>query len=90
MAAQMDNLRFLVRIRRTDRVPNARIRDQRIDEDALRWFSHMERKEIDRIAKRVYVGEWACSRSAGRLRERWSDTVKECLRKRGECIGRSP
>ena len=39
--------------------------------------------EKNRIAKRVYVGEGACSRSVGRPRKRWIDTVKECLRKRG-------
>ena len=37
----------------------------------------------DRIAKRVYVGECASSRSLGEPRKRWTDTVKECLRKRG-------
>ena len=35
------------------------------------------------IAKRVYEGEFAGSRSLGRPRKRWLDTVKECLRKRG-------
>ena len=43
--------------------------DERIDMGILRWFGHVER---DRIAKRVYVGEWV-----------GSDTVKECLKKRG-------
>ena len=43
----------------------------------------MVRKESDRIAKTVYVGECAGSRSVGRPRKRWVDTVKECLRKRG-------
>ena len=43
----------------------------------------MERMERRMIAKRVYVGEFAGSRSAGRPRKRWLDTVKECLRKRG-------
>ena len=38
--------------------------------------------ERDRIAKRVYVGECAGSRSVGRLWKRWIDTVKECLKKR--------
>ena len=32
--------------------------DERIDESMLRWFGHVERKENDRIAKRVYVGEY--------------------------------
>ena len=42
----------------------------------------MERMEKDRIAKRVYVGECAGSRSAGRPRKRWIDTLTNCLRKR--------
>ena len=57
--------------------------DERIDEGVLRWFSHVERMERDRIAKRIYVGECAGSRSVGRPRNRWIDTVKECLKKRG-------
>ena len=65
MTLQMDNLRGLMGIMRMDRVPNARIRelcgvrkglDESIDEGVLWWFGHIERMEIDRIAKRVYVG----------------------------------
>ena len=44
---------------------------------------HLERMENDRIAKRVYVGEFAGSRSVGRPRKRWTRTVKDCLKKRG-------
>ena len=43
----------------------------------------MERIENDRIAKRIYVGVCAGSRSVDRPRKRWIDTVKECLRERG-------
>ena len=66
----MENLRGLRGIRRMHEVSNARIRmlcgvtkgvDERIDDGVLRWFSHMERMETDRIAKRVYVGECAGS-----------------------------
>ena len=39
--------------------------------------------EEDRFAKRVCVEEWAGSRSVCRLRKRWVDTLKDCLRKRG-------
>ena len=39
--------------------------------------------ENDRIAKRVYVGVCPGSRSVGRLQNRWIDTVKDCLKKRG-------
>ena len=37
----------------------------------------MERMERDRIAKRVYVGECAGSRSVGIPRKIWIDTVKD-------------
>ena len=43
----------------------------------------MERIENDRIDKRVYVGECAGSLSVGKSFERWIDTVKGCLKKRG-------
>ena len=75
-----------------DRIPNAWIGelcrvgkglDERIDEGVLRWFSHVESMERDRITKRVYVGECAGSHSVGRPQKRWNDTMKECLRKRG-------
>ena len=48
-----------------DRVPNAQIKelcrwkkglDERIDEGILRWFSHVERIERDRIAKSLFRG----------------------------------
>ena len=42
----------------------------------------MERIEMDRIAKRVYVGECAGSYLVGRQRKRLNDTVKDCLRKK--------
>ena len=81
----MYNLRGLLGIRRRDRVPNARIRElcgvtkgveESIDEGW--WFGHVKGMENDRIAKRVYVGEFACSHSVGRPRKRWSDTMKGC------------
>ena len=88
----MDNLRGLLGIRKMGKVPNARIRqlcgvtkdvDEKIDEGVFRWVGHVERMENDRLAKRVYVGECAGSRSMGRQRKRWIDTVKDCLKKRG-------
>ena len=90
-AVQMDNLRGLLGIRRMDRDPNLRIRelcgvskdlDERIDEGVLRWFGNVDRMERDRIAKRVYVGVCAGSRLVGSPRKIWTDTVKECLKKK--------
>ena len=43
----------------------------------------MERMERDMIGKGVYVGEGAGSRSVGRSRKRWINTVGERLKKRG-------
>ena len=91
-AVKMDNLRGLLGIRRMDKVPNVQIRklcrvmkgiDEKIDEGVIRWFSHVERMENDRITKRVYVGKCAGSRSMGRPWKRWTDAVKDCLKKRG-------
>ena len=45
--------------------------------------AYVERMEKDRIAKRVYIGECAGSRSVDRPRMKWIDMVKECLKKRG-------
>ena len=84
---QMDN-----DIRRMDRVPNARIMElcgvkkgleEKLDEGVLRWPGHVERMESERIATRVYVREYAGSRSVSIPQKRWIDTVKECLKKRG-------
>ena len=70
----MDNLRGLLGIRRMDIVPKIWIRelfevtkgvDERIDECVLRWSGFVERMEKERVAKRVYVGEFASSRSMG-------------------------
>ena len=52
--------------------------DERVDESVLQWFGNVEKMENDRIAKKVYVGDCAGSRSVGRPRRKWIDTVKEC------------
>ena len=57
--------------------------EERIVEGVFWWFSHVDKREKDRIAKKVYVGECASSRSVGRPQRRWNDNVKECLKKRG-------
>ena len=57
--------------------------DERIDEGVLWWFGHVQKMENDRITKRVKIGECAGGCLGGRPRERWIDTVEECLRKRG-------
>ena len=54
--------------------------DKKIDGCILRWFGHVEMMEND---KSVCVGVCGSSRSVGRPRKRWIDTMKDCLKKRG-------
>ena len=84
--------RSRIRTVQMDKVLNSRIRQlcgvtkgvyEKIDECILRLFGHVERMENYRIAKRVYVGECTGSRSVGRPWQRWIDTVKDYLKKRG-------
>ena len=58
---------------------------KKIDEGVPRWFGHVKRMENDRIAKSVYVGEYAGRHSVGRPRKRWINNVKDCLKKRFAC-----
>ena len=60
-------------------------RNEKTDEGRLQWFGHVERMKRDKIAKRVYVGECAGSRSVGKLWKRWIDTAKECFKKSFGC-----
>ena len=77
-AVQMDSLRGLIGIRRMDN-PKCTDKgvDERIDEGVLWWFGNVERRERGMIVKRVYVGEFPGSCSAGRPQKRWLDAVKE-------------
>jgi hypothetical protein len=87
-AVQMDNLRGVLGIRRTDKVRNEYIRElcgvdkginERINESMLRWFGHVERMDGDRLVKRIYSSECVGNRPVGRPKKRWIDSVKECL-----------
>ena len=54
---------------------------KRIEESILQCFSHIERMQYDKIAKRVYVGDSVGSHLVGQLQKRWTNSVTECLRK---------
>ena len=79
----MGNLRVLLGMRNMDKAPIVWIRELFSDESVLRWFGHVERRKNSIIAKRVYVGDCAGSRSVDRLRKRWIDTMEDNLKKRG-------
>ena len=91
-AVQMEILRGLLGLRRIDKVQNAQIREycrvskrvrERINEGVLQWFGHVDGIENNRIAKRVYAGDYVGSYIVGMPHKRWFDTVKDCLKKRG-------
>ena len=63
--------------------------DERIDESILRLFGNIDRMENDRVAKRVYVGEYVGSRLVGQLQKRWIGSVNNCLKKRDLNVGRA-
>ena len=50
---------------------------QKIDEQVLRWFGHVERMSNERIVKQVYESEYSGRRARGRPRRVWLDNVKE-------------
>ena len=50
--------------------------DERSDEGMLQWFGYVE-KIAKTVCRRV-----CCSCSVGRLRKRWIDTVKKCLKEK--------
>ena len=65
-AVQMDNLRSVLGLKRTDKIRNEFIRNtcgvekginESINESMLRWFGHVEGMEDSRLAKRMYKGE---------------------------------
>ena len=90
IAVHADNLRGMRGIKRMDGVPNTRMKElcgvtkgvnERNDLGVLRWFEHLERME-NKIAKRVYAGQCAGSRSVGWLRKRQIDIMKDSLKKK--------
>ena len=47
-----------------------------------RWFGHVERMNDSRLVKRMYSGECVGNQQAGRPKEKWIESVNECLKER--------
>jgi hypothetical protein len=91
-AVQMDNLRGILGVRKIDKMRNEYIRElcgvekgviERINESVLRWFGHVERMEDHRLVKKIYNSECVGTRTIGRPKMRWIDSVKRCLMDKG-------
>jgi len=54
-----------------------------IKKGRLRWLGHVERTSEERVVKTLYQNIPEGSRSVGRPRLRWMDTVREDLRRMG-------
>ncbi len=50
----------------------------------LKWFSHMERMEEGKMARRVYMSEIEVGNVRGRSPVKWRDRVQEYASERGE------
>ena len=94
-AIEMDYLRKIVGVRRTDKVRNTMVReicgvkagvDGRRERLMLGWFGHMNRMDDARTVKRIYVSECEGRGLRGRPRKEWKDGVEEYLVARGRSI----
>src|SRR5678815_3382180 len=88
---QMDNFRAVLGVRRIGIMRNERIRElcgvkkvvnERINENMLRWFGHVESVNDSRLVKRMYSSECVGNRTAGRQKKKWIESEKECLQER--------
>ena len=92
---EMKYLRSLVVVSQMNRVRNeevsrragiARELASRADQRVLRWFGHVERMDVCRMARRVLMAEVSGGRLRGRPRLGWMDGVKVALGNRGMTV----
>ena len=71
-----------------DRVRNEELRRRaviewelasRVDQEVLRWFGHVERMDVYRLARRVFTAEVSRGRVQSKQRSGWMDGVKVAL-----------
>ena len=92
---EMKCLRSLVGVSRMDRVRNEEVRMRAgierelasiSEKRVLRWFGHMERMDVYRMARRVLMAKVSRGRVRGRPRLGWMDCVKVALGNRGMTV----
>ena len=56
--------------------------EEGVDARLLRWFGHMERIDVKRLAKKVWKAEVSGRRPRGRSKFGWMDGMKQTLGRR--------
>ena len=92
---EMKCLRNLVGMSQMDKVTNEEVRRRtgielelasRADQRVLRWFGHVERMDVYRMARRVLMADVSGGPVRGRPKLGWMDGVKMALGSRGMTV----
>ena len=83
--AEIKMLRFSLGVTRKDRIRNEHIRGtahvgrfgDKVREARLRWFGHVQRRDVEYIGRRLMKMEVPGRRKRGRPKRRFRDVVKE-------------
>ncbi|KAF3699483.1 hypothetical protein EXN66_Car015170 [Channa argus] len=86
--ADLKMLRFSLGVTRMDRIRNEDIRGtahvrcvgDKVREDILRWFGHVQRRNCEYIGRRMLRLELPGRRSRGRPKRRFMDVVREDMK----------
>ncbi|KAK3574608.1 hypothetical protein QTP86_011520 [Hemibagrus guttatus] len=86
--AELKMLRFSLGVTRLDRIRNEYIREtahvgrlgDKIREIRLRWFGHVQRRESEYIARRMFDMELPGRRQRGRPKRRYMDGINEDMK----------
>ena len=91
VATEMKYLRSMCGKTRMDRIRNEDIKNtcgvrkdvsEKVCENMLRWFGHVERMDESRLTKVISTGRVNGVRSRGRPRKCWEDQILECLKEK--------
>ena len=87
VAEFMRMLRWMSGVTKLDRIRNERIRGttkvgeiaKKMQENRLKWYGHVLRREYEYVGKRVMGMEVPGKRGRGRPKRRWLDNIKNDL-----------